>query len=249
MFQVLHHHVRIRSLFISGSSTSCPDSIPYFCFGISRIALEFNPLVLFWVLRHCALIRSLLFLSGSLASCSDFSYLLWHRAQISLSFSGIVFGFFIFSSIMSGFPYLPRHRVRASFIFFGIVSGFLLSSPTLCLDSSSSSALCSDFAYLLQHRTRISLSFPASSLDSSSSSASCPNFIIFSCIVSGFLIFFGIMTGFHYFFQHCVWMTLSSSTLCQSIAYLFWYHIRLSLIFTSIVSESLIFPSIVLGFL
>ena len=127
--------------------------------------------------------------------------------------------------------------------------GFLLSSPALCPDSSSSLALCPDFAYLLQHRARISLSFPASSLDSSSSPASCPNFIIVSCIVSGFLIFFGIMTGFHYLFQHRVRISLSSSTLCQSIAYLFRHHIWLSPIFNGIVFGSLIFPGIVLRFL
>ena len=90
--------------------------------------------------------------------------------------------------------------------------------------------IASGFHYLFRHCAQIfliflgivskhHLSFPASSLD----------FIIFSDIVSEF--------------------SSSSSASCPSIAYLFQHRVRHSPIFIGIVSGSLIFPGIVLGFL
>ena len=71
LFRVLRHRARIRFLpFVLGSSTSCPNSIPSFCFEFSCIVPEFNPFFLFRVLWHHARIRSLFFL-GSPVSCPD----------------------------------------------------------------------------------------------------------------------------------------------------------------------------------
>ena len=265
--------------FVLGSPTSLPDSIPSFCFRFFCLTPGFNPFVLFWVLRHRVRIRSFYFLFfyfgfsnivpgldpfllllSSLASCPDSIPFFCFR------FSDIVPGFdpFLFrvlrhcAQILLSFPascpnfrHLPRHRVRASLIFFGIASDFHYLFWHRIRISLSFSASCPDFPYLLRHCVRASLIFfgiepyfhylfwhrvrifliflGIMSKHRLSSSASSPAFIIFSGIVFEF--------------------SSSSSASCPNIAYLFRHHIRLSPISTGIVSGSLIFPGIVLGFL
>ena len=118
LFWVLRNCARIRSLhFVSGSSTSCPDSIPSLCFRFSSIVPGLQ-----YLFRHCDRIF-LIFLS----------IVFEHRLSFSAScptfiiFSGIVTGFS--SSSLASCPsiaYLFRHRVRLSPIFTGIVSGSLI---------------------------------------------------------------------------------------------------------------------------
>ena len=96
LFRVLRHCAWVRSLrFVSGSPTLRSDLNPFFCFGFSDIALEFDHFILFWVLRHRAQISL-----SSTASCPDSS-----SSLVSCQ------DFIIFSGIVSGFPYLHRHCI------------------------------------------------------------------------------------------------------------------------------------------
>ena len=148
---------------------------------------------------------------------------------------------FSFPASCSDFPHLPRYHFRASLILFGIASSFhylfqhrvrifLIFLDIVSEHRLSFSASCSVFAYIFWNRVRIFLIFLSIvSEHLLSFSASCPTFIIFSGIVSGFSSF--------------------SSASCPSISYIFRHRVWISPFFTSIVSESLIFPGIVLGFL
>ena len=144
LFQVLRHRAQIRSFFISGSPTSCPDSIIFSGimsgFSSSSSASCLSIAYLFW---HC--VQASLIFSGIV---SDFHYLFWHHVQIFLIFLGIVSKhrlsfpaswptFIIFSCIVIGFfsfystscpsiAYPFRHRIRLSPIFPSIVSGSLI---------------------------------------------------------------------------------------------------------------------------
>ena len=72
--------------------------------------------------------------------------------------------------------------------------------------------------------------------------------ILASCLSIAY--FSSIEPDFHYlFWHHMSRFSSSSSAPCPSIAYLLRHHIQLSSIFIGIVSGSLIFPGIVLGFL
>ena len=118
-----------------------------------------------------------------------------------------------------------RHRawIRSLHFILGFSASHSDSILSFCFGFSS----CSNFRYLFRHRDRIFLIFLGiMSEHRLSFLASCPTFIIF----------FGIVTLFS-----------SSSASCPSIAYLFRHLIRISPIFTGIVSGSLIFLGIVLG--
>ena len=131
---------------------------------------------------------------------------------------------------------MSEHRLyfsvsRPSFIIFsGIVSGF----------SSSFSTSCSSIAYLFRHCVRLSPIFIGIvSGFSSSSSIVCEHRLSFPASSPTFIIFSGTVSEF----------SSSSSASYPRIAYLFRHCVRLSPIFIGIVSGSLIFPGIVLGFL
>ena len=238
LFLVLRHCAWIQSLrfvsgspisrpysiliFFSGSSASCLDSIPSFCFWFSVIVPGF-----YYLFQHHVRI---------------FPIFLGIVSEYRLSFSASCLSItYLFSESCMDFPHLPRHRVQASLIFFGIASGFhylfrhrvwifLIFLDIVCKHRLSFSASHLDFAYLFWHRVQIFLIFLGIVFEHQLSfSASCLTFIIF----------FGIVSGF----------SSSSSASCPSIAYIFRHRVRISPIFIGIVSGSLIFPGIVLGFL
>ena len=174
---------------------------------------------------------------------------------------------FGFSDILPRFgPFffrVLRHRVRASLIFLRIASGcFLIFTSIMsehCLSfsvsrldfSSSSSALCPSIAYLFQHCVRL---FPIFlGIVSKHHLSFLVLRLTFSYLpwhsVRASLIFFGIMSEHRLSFSASLQISLSFLASCPSIAYIFWHRVRIYPIFTGIVFESLIFPSIVLGFL
>ena len=231
LFRVLRHHTRIRSLhFVLGSLASCPDSIPSFCFGFSGITPGFNFFICFEL--------------SSIAPGFD-PFLLFqvlrHRAQIqSLHLFRVI-----------------RHRARIRS--FPFVSGSLASRPdsipSFCFRFSGIelefdpfigfefSGIAPKFDPFILFRVLLHLAQIRSLRFVSGSLALCPDSIPsfcfrFSGIVSEFLTFFGIVPGLYYLFRHRVWISLSSPTSCLNFP-----------IFTGIISISLIFPGIVLGFL
>ena len=254
MFRVLRHCARIRSLrFVSGSPTLCSDSIPLFCFRFSGIVPRFDHFVLFRVLRHRPRILSLPFVNVVLEFDPFVLFrVLWHRTLIqSLSFFFLVL----------------RHHFRIRSLC------FVSSSPASCPDSIpsfvSSSPVALEFDAFILFRVLWHRAWIQSLCLVSGSPASCPNSILFFCfgfsgIVPGFdsgslascpdLIpsfcfrFSGIVPRFPSFHRHCF-----------QIPHLLWNcaHISLSFsascldfpIITGIMSGSLIFPGIMLGFL